>query len=96
MCVCVFLSVSLFFIEAQFSFSGVGSQFRHDGPIQSFSVGEAGGSNPAIHGYAHTSNQSYFTPHLALSSPSRLGQQQPVQRHNMGRSAQYHDGESRW
>ncbi|KAL1536544.1 dual specificity protein kinase yak1 [Salvia divinorum] len=60
---------------------------RHDGPIQSFSVGEAG-SNPAIHGYA---NQSYLTPHLALSSPSRLGQQ-PGQRHNIGRAAQFHEG----
>ncbi|KAG6394609.1 hypothetical protein SASPL_145198 [Salvia splendens] len=38
------------------------SMQRHDGRIQSFSVGEAG-SNPAIHGYAH---QSYLTPHLAL------------------------------
>lgn len=32
-------------------------------------------------------------PHLAQSSPSRLGQQ-PIQRHNVGgRSAQFRDGE---
>lgn len=72
-------------------FSAVGSQFRQDGPIQSFSLGEAG-SNPLIHGYAPTTNQSYFSPHLAPSSLSRLGQQ-PVQRHNVGRSAQFHEGE---
>lgn len=64
---------------------------RHDGlPIQSFSVGESG-SNPAIHGYSHMTNQSYFGPHSAQSSPSRLGQQ-PIQRHNMGRSAPFRDG----
>ncbi|XP_042030295.1 dual specificity protein kinase YAK1 homolog isoform X1 [Salvia splendens] len=63
------------------------SMQRHDGPIQSFSLGEAG-SNPAIHGYA---NQSYLTPHLAPNSPSRLGQQ-PAQRHNIGRSTQFHEG----
>ncbi|KAL0304579.1 UNVERIFIED_CONTAM: Dual specificity protein kinase YAK1 [Sesamum radiatum] len=64
---------------------------RHDGPVQSFSPGEAG-SSPAIHGYAHMANQSYFMPHSAQSSPSRLGQQ-PVQRHNLGRSAPFRDGE---
>ncbi|KAK4433164.1 Dual specificity protein kinase YAK1 [Sesamum alatum] len=64
---------------------------RHDGPVQSFPPGEAG-SSPAIHGYAHMTNQSYFMPHSAQSSPSRLGQQ-PVQRHNLGRSAPFRDGE---
>ncbi|XP_047947072.1 dual specificity protein kinase YAK1 homolog [Salvia hispanica] len=63
---------------------------RHEGPIQSFSRGE-GGSNPPIRGYVHT---TYSTPHLALNSPSRLGQQ-PVQRLNIGRSAQFHDGGQR-
>ncbi|KAI3474997.1 hypothetical protein Pfo_030308 [Paulownia fortunei] len=50
------------------------------------------GSNPAIYGYAQMTNQSYSMPHLAQSSPSRLGQQ-PVQRHNLGRSAPFRDGE---
>ncbi|KAG8381693.1 hypothetical protein BUALT_Bualt06G0148000 [Buddleja alternifolia] len=66
------------------------SMQRHDVPVQSFGAGEAGG-NPASHGYAHMSKQSYFTPHLAQSSPSRLGQQ-PLQHHNLGRSAPFRDG----
>ncbi|PIN23498.1 hypothetical protein CDL12_03782 [Handroanthus impetiginosus] len=67
------------------------SMQRHEGPAQSFPRGEAS-SNHAIHGYAHMSNQSYYTPHLAQSSLSRLGQQ-PLQRHNLGRSAPFRDGE---
>ncbi|KAK4384726.1 Dual specificity protein kinase YAK1 [Sesamum angolense] len=77
-------------ISSRISNASVSIQ-RHDGPVQSFSPGEAG-SSPAIHGYAHMTNQSYFMPHSAQSSPSRLGQQ-PIQRHNLGRSAPFRDGE---
>ncbi|KAK6155287.1 hypothetical protein DH2020_009535 [Rehmannia glutinosa] len=45
------------------------SMQRHDGPAQSFSLGEAG-SNPAIYGYAQMTNQSYFMPNLAQVLPS--------------------------
>ncbi|XP_051138035.1 dual specificity protein kinase YAK1 homolog isoform X2 [Andrographis paniculata] len=60
---------------------------RNNGPVQSFPHGEAS-SNPAIHSYAHVINQSYIMPHLAQSSPSRLGQRH-IQQHNLGRSAPF-------
>ncbi|KAL3837931.1 hypothetical protein ACJIZ3_022522 [Penstemon smallii] len=60
---------------------------RHDGAVQSFSLGEAS-SNPSFHGNAHMPKQSQFMPHLAQGSSSRWGQQ-PIQRHNLGRSAPF-------
>ncbi|KAK4480578.1 hypothetical protein RD792_013656 [Penstemon davidsonii] len=59
---------------------------RHD-TVQSFSLGEAS-SNPSFHGNAHMPKQSQFMPHLAQGSSSRWGQQ-PIQRHNLGRSAPF-------
>ncbi len=59
-------------------------------PIQPFSHAEMG--SPPTHdphvGYGRPgSKPSHFVPHISQNSPSRLGQQQPVQRLNHGRSS---------
>ncbi|GJT90534.1 dual specificity protein kinase YAK1 [Tanacetum coccineum] len=59
---------------------------RPNGPMQSFSHAEAGGSASSPDAYVHPMmNPSQYMPHFSQFSPSRLGQQ-PAPRYTHGRS----------
>lgn len=60
--------------------------YRPNGPMQSFSHPEAGGSASSPDAYVHPMmNPSQYMPHFSQFSPSRLGQQ-PSPRYTHGRS----------
>ncbi|PWA77126.1 YAK1-like protein [Artemisia annua] len=69
----------------QMSKSNMATQ-RPNGPVQSFSHAEAGGSASSPDAYVHPMmNPSQYMPHFSQFSPSRLGQQ-PAPRYTHGRS----------
>lgn len=79
------------------STSSILSVQRQNGPVQAFPHLEVG-SPPSAHdphsGYGRSmSKTSHFIPHISQNSPSRLGQQQPGQRFNYGRSTNVRIGE---
>nr|XP_023877003.1 dual specificity protein kinase YAK1 homolog isoform X2 [Quercus suber] len=79
------------------STSSILSVQRQNGPVQAFPHLEVG-SPPSAHdphsGYGRSmSKTSHFMPHISQNSPSRLGQQQPGQRFNYGRSTKVRIGE---
>ncbi|KAL0003442.1 hypothetical protein SO802_017223 [Lithocarpus litseifolius] len=80
------------------STSSILSVQRQNGPVQAFPHLEVG-SPPSAHdphsGFGRSmSKTSHFVPHISQNSPSRLGQQQPGQRFNYGRSTNVRIGES--